>query len=103
MATKAALNTKATEIENKLLDDTTDFITTLEFNRLTNISFDVRIIEAAKIFACKNQVDNRLYTAGKNREKIKKLQEKIKKLQTFDLSYFSGKSYYDSNESPKII
>ena len=96
MATKAALNTKATEIENKLRDDTTDFITTLEFNRLTNISFDVRIIEAAKIFACKNQVNNRLYTAGKNREKIKKLQ-------TFDLSYFSGKSYYDNNESPKII
>ena len=67
MATKAALNTKATEIENKLLDDTTGFITTLEFNRLTNISFDVRIIEAAKILANKNQVDNRLYTAGKNR------------------------------------
>ena len=46
LATKAALNTKAKEIENKILD-TTNVITTPEFNRLTKISFDSKMREAA--------------------------------------------------------
>ena len=54
MATKAALNTNSTEIENKITD-TTDLITTLELNRLTKISFDE---EAAKN---KIHVDNPLF------------------------------------------
>ena len=77
------MNTKSTEIENKILDTTTGFINTLEFNRLTKISFDATIKGAAKILASKSQVDNPLDIAGKSRENIRKLQ-------TFDLSYFSG-------------
>ena len=38
-ARKAALNTKASEIKNKI-PDTTGFIATSEFNKLTKISFD---------------------------------------------------------------
>ena len=57
LATKAALNTNSTEIENKITD-TTDLITTLEFNRLTKISFDEEIKEAAKN---KTHVDNPLF------------------------------------------
>ena len=47
LATKTALNTKATEIENKIFD-TSYFINTQEFNRLTKICFDARIEEAEK-------------------------------------------------------
>ena len=43
-AGKAALNTKAKEIDNKI-PNTAGFVTTLEFNRLTNISFDARMKE----------------------------------------------------------
>ena len=42
--------------------------------------------EAAKSLASKSEIDNALYIADKNREKIKKLK-------TFDLSYLSGKIY----------
>ena len=80
LATTAVLNTKATEIENKELD-IAGFITT---SRLSKISFDSRIKEAAKSVARKSQLDNALDIADKSREKIRKLQ-------TFDLSYFNGR------------
>ena len=83
LATTAVLNTKATEIENKELD-IAGFITTSVFNRLSKISFDSRIKEAAKSVARKSQLDNALDIADKSREKIRKLQ-------TFDLSYFNGR------------
>ena len=51
--TKATLNTEVTEIENKV-PDTTGFITTPEFNRLTKISFVAKMKQAAKILASKN-------------------------------------------------
>ena len=38
LVTTASLNVKVTEIENKI-SDTTDFITTPEFNRLTKINY----------------------------------------------------------------
>ena len=68
LATKAALNTKAKEIENKTLD-TTNVITTPEFNRLTKISFDSKMREAAKSFANKSQFGNSLDIADCNRKK----------------------------------
>ena len=42
--------------------------------------------EAARSFASNNQADNALDIANKNRERIKKFQ-------TFDLSYFNGRTY----------
>ena len=51
-----ALNTKDTEIENKI-SDTTGFLTTSEFNRLIKINFDTRMKEAAKNLASKSEVD----------------------------------------------
>ena len=52
LVTTAALNKEATGIENKILSlkkpqrlkitDTTGFIATLKFNRLTDISFEAR-------------------------------------------------------------
>ena len=51
--------------------------------------------EAAKNLVSKSQVDTSIDTADKNREKMKKLQ-------TFDLSYFVGKSYFDDYGSQII-
>ena len=55
------------------MPDTSSFITT-EFNRLTKISFDVRINEVAKNLVSKGRVDNALDIADEHRESIKKLQ-----------------------------
>ena len=71
MATEVALNTKAADIENKI-HDSTGFITTPEFDRLSKIRFDARMKEAAKDLAIYSQVNNALDIAGKNGEKIKK-------------------------------
>ena len=43
------MSTKATAVENKI-PDTTCFITTLDFNRLTKINFDARMTEAKPTF-----------------------------------------------------
>ena len=88
------LNTKSAETGNNV-PDTTSFIYTSEFKRLTKISFDVRIKEIAKSFASESQVDNALEIADKNREKIKKLQ-------TTDFSCFTGKNYFENDGSPNI-
>ena len=76
------------------MPNTSSFITTPEYNRLTRISFEARINEAAKILASKSQVDNALNIADKNREKIEKLHR-------FDLRYFDGKMHFDNDH--KII
>ena len=47
LATKAALNAKAKEIENKI-PDTTSFVASPDFSRLTKLALDGRIKEAAK-------------------------------------------------------
>ena len=90
LATKAALNTEATGIENRMAD-AISLITTPEFNRLTKIRFDARKV-AAKLFASRSHVDNVLDIADKKREKI----QKFKRL---CLSYFIGKSYFDNDGS----
>ena len=70
LATKAALNLKAAETENKR-PNTSSFITTPEFNRLTNISFDARMKEAEKILASKTEVKNALDVGDQNSKKKK--------------------------------
>ena len=76
--TKAALNTKATEIENKI-PHTIGFITTPEFNRLTKINFDARMKEVTKNLANKSHADAAL--------------------EMFHVSFFTGKSYFEDNGS----
>ena len=79
LATKAALNTEATRIENKMAD-TISLITTPEINRLTKIRFDGRIKVAAKLFASRSHVDHVLDIADKKREKNTKISEALFKL-----------------------
>ena len=47
LVTTASLNTKAKEIENKI-PETTGFITTTEFKRLTKINFRAEIKQEVK-------------------------------------------------------
>ena len=53
VAAKAALNTKTTEIKNKIVD-TTDFMT---IAKLTKIDFDARIKREAKSFASEIHIE----------------------------------------------
>ena len=76
LALRAALNIKVGEIESKIPDTTenkvpgtTGFNATSVCNRLTKISFEVRMEKAAKGLARKIQVDNALDIADNNREK----------------------------------
>ena len=95
LATKTVLKAKAVEIENEI-PDTNHFINTHEFNRLTKLSFDVRMKETVKNLTSKSQPDNALYLRDKDRKKIEKLQ-------TFDSSYFSLVKVISKMMGHKII
>ena len=87
---------KAQRLKTKYLIFEIGFITTPKLNRLTKTSLDTRTQEAAKCLVSKSQVDNALDIAGKNREKIKKLQ-------TFDFSYFIGRRYFGDDGSQHCL
>ena len=63
LVTTTAINTKATEIENKT-PDTTGLLL------LTKINFDRRMNEATEYLASKSQVNPALDVADKNREQM---------------------------------
>ena len=71
LATKADLNTKATDIKNKI-PNSSSLITTPEFNGLTKISFDESVKEAEKSFLSKTEAKNALDSGDKNRKKEKR-------------------------------
>ena len=89
LVTKAALNTKATEIEHEILD-ISHFINTQELNGLTKITFDPRMKGEEKSLASKTDVDNALNFIDKDRKIMEKLQK-------FDSSYFLSKSYFEND------
>ena len=68
MVTTVAVNTKVTEIENKI-PETIHFINTQELNRLTKINLDARIKEAETSLARKSEIYNALDLVDKNRKK----------------------------------
>ena len=90
LATKPALNTKVTEIENRI-PDTTVFITIPEFERFVKIIFDARMKEAAKSLATNGDITNALNLKEENRRITKRLD-------AYDSGYFIGKSYFGDVE-----
>ena len=60
----------------------------LEFNKLTKINFNERMAETSENLASKNEVETSLNLEDKNREE---------KLQTFDLSFFIDKNYFNND------
>ena len=82
LATKAALNRKVTEIENKI-PHSGSLIATLEYNRLPKVNFHATSKKAEKSFTSKTEVKkNALGLSHKNREK--------NNLQTCNLMNFCG-------------
>ena len=61
---------KVTEIEDKI-PDTTGFITTPEFIRLTELSFGARMKEVTKNFATKSKVTTALNLGEENKQNKK--------------------------------
>ena len=88
--TTAALNAKVIETENET-PDTSHFINTQEFYRLTKLSLNARMKEAEKSLASKTEVTNALDLKDKNRKKKK---EKFRK---FDSSHFLGKMHFEDD------
>ena len=97
---KSHYDTNVSEIEKKLTDHTHDkYITTLEFNKLTAENFAVRLKQANLIpktdFVKKMSRLNRKIVSNKTKNLV--IEKELKKSNTFDISYFRGKNYFEEN------
>ena len=102
---KTVYNTNISEIEKKVADDNHDkYITTLESNKVTAEIFDLKLKQANLV--TKTDIDTEVRSLNKtiNSNKVKHLlvENELKKLQTFDASYFIGKSGFEE-DGAKII
>ena len=93
--TTTALNKKFEEIENKI-PGIASFLTIPEMDRLKKISFDARMEKATESLESNSQVNDAVDIAHKHKEKLEKLQ-------TFDLSYFTGKMYFKNDGSRNYV
>lgn len=59
------------DVDKKVIDPS-KFIVNQEFNRLTKITFTLKMLEILKNFTTKNKVENTLGSGDKSREKTKK-------------------------------
>lgn len=59
------------DVDKKIIDPS-KFIVNQEFNRLTKITFTLKMLEILKNFTTKNKVENTLGSGDKSREKTKK-------------------------------
>ena len=97
---KANYNTKVTEIENKLDNHNHDkYIATSEFNKLAADVFNARLVQANLI--TKTDFDAKLLTLNRkitqNKTKRLLVENELNKLNTFNSSYFIGKSHFDED------
>ena len=97
---KANYNTKVTEIENKLDNHNHDkYIATSEFNKLAADVFNARLVQANLI--TKTDFDAKLLTLNRkitqNKTKRLLVENELNKLNTFNSSYFIGKSHFDKD------
>ena len=97
LVNKTDYNTKVIEIENKLNNHNHDkYIDTEEFNKLTADVFNTKIAQANLMN--KTEFDAKLSSLiqkiVKNKTKHLLVKNKLDKLNTFDSSYFIGKSHF---------
>ena len=96
--TTTVLNTKISEDENKILNDS-KYITTQQFNKLTAEDFASRLKQTDLVN--KTDFDNKLTSFNRqitsNKTKPLEVQKKINSLITKDYNFFSGRSYFTSN------
>ena len=92
--------------EKKITDHDIDkYIMTSEFNKLTTKNFKARLAEADLV--TKTDFDTKLKSLNKNisSNKIKHLfvENKFKNLETFDLSYFIDKNYFEEDGTQNYL
>ena len=106
LVNKTDYNTKVTEIEKKLTDHNHDkYITTPEFNTLAADVFNARLAQASLItktdFDSKWSNLNRKITRNKTKHLL--FENQLNNLETFDSSYFIGKSHFDEDGTKNYL
>ena len=100
--TKNVLNTKISEVENKILDNSKN-ITTQEFYKLTAENFAARLKQGNLVN--KTDFDNKLTSFNRqitsNKTKHLEVQKKLNSLVTKDYNFFLGGTYFTSNDVSK--
>ena len=97
------LNTKISEVENKF-PDSSKYITTQEFNKLTAENFAAKLKQAD--LENKTDFDNKLTSFNKritsNKTKHLEISKKLNSLTTKDYyNFFLGRIYFTSNDGPQ--
>ena len=104
LATTTVLNTKISEVENKFPDNS-KYITTQEFNKLIAENFAARLKQADLVN--KTDFDNKLTSFNRritsNKTKHLKVQKKLNSPITKDYNFFLGTVYFTSNDGSQNI
>ena len=99
LVTTTVLNKKISEVENKIPDHA-KYITTQEFNNLTAENFTARLKQANLV--SKTDFDKKLISFGKrimsNKTKYLEIQKKVDSLTTKYYKLFLGRMYYTTND-----
>ena len=99
LVTTTVFNTKIGEVENKIPDHA-EYITTPEFNKWTAENFTARLKQADLV--SKSDFDNKLTNFNKsitsNKTKHLEVQKKLISLITKDYNFFVGRIYFVSND-----
>ena len=99
LVTTTVFNTKIGEVENKIPDHA-EYITTPEFNKWTAENFIARLKQADLV--SKSDFDNKLTNFNKlitsNKTKHLEVQKKLISLITKDYNFFVGRIYFASND-----
>ena len=99
LVTKTVLNTKISEVENKILSHD-KYITTTEFNKLTAENFAARLKQANLV--TKTGFGNKLTSFNKritwNKTKHLKVQKKFNGLMINDYTFFLDTIYFTTND-----
>ena len=102
--TTTVLNTKISEVENKIPNNS-KYITTQKFNKLTVENLEARLKQADLVN--KTDFDNKLASFNKritsNKTKHLKVRKKINVLITKDYNFLSGRIYFTSNGGSQNI
>ena len=89
----------------KKINDNDKYITTPEFNKLTTENFKARLVHTDLV--TKTDFDTKLKDISKritsNKTKHLLVENELKKLNTFDLSYFRGKSHFEEDATQNYL
>ena len=106
MVKKTGYNKKLREIEKKVTNHKHGkYITTPELNKLTAENFAARLKQENLV--TKTDFDDKLKTlhqkVNSNKTKHVLVKNELKKLQTFDSSYFIGKSHFEEDGTQNYL